>query len=336
MKKTRTKRRPFGKIKFDLKMKLTAIFIFVTMFTIQANTYSQKTKITLSMENATVAHIMDEIEANTEFKFFFRSNVVDLNRQLTIRVNNDRIKSVLRKLFADTDIDYLIDDRKILLNKRIKQQKADVEPKTIDGEKPQFQISGTIVDETDQPLPGANIVEKGTSNGTQSDFDGNFTITVADQNAVLTISYIGFKTMDVTANGQTSLTITLEEDTAGLDEVVVVGYGTQKKVNLTGAVDVIDSELIESRPSATVSQLLQGTSPGLSFSVNNFGFQPGAELDIQIRGAGSINSQGGAPFIVIDGVPGDLNRLNPEILNLFPCLRMPQHLRSMEHGRLLE
>src|SRR5690606_19573739 len=140
--------------------------------------------------------------------------------------------------------------------------------------------------------------------------DGNFVIRNIENDAVLVVSYTGFLSQGVPINGRNRLNITLKEDTANLSEVVVVGYGVQKKENVTGAVDVISNKQIQDRQSSTVSQLLQGQAPALSFSAGNFGFQPGAELNINIRGRGSLN--GGVPYVLIDGIPGDMNRINPQ------------------------
>jgi len=164
-----------------------------------------------------------------------------------------------------------------------------------------------VVDENNQPLPGANIIEKGTTNGTQTDFDGQFSLEVNNSNSSLIISYIGFLTQEVTLNNQTSLTIKLVEDAAQLDEVIIVGYGSVKKENLTGAVESISSKQLENNIGPNTSQILQGVAPNLNVSLSNGSINE--EADIDIRGIGSIN--GGSPLILIDGVQGNLNRINP-------------------------
>ncbi len=308
----------YAPLKFNLKMRLTVLLLFVALSSLEANTvYSQSKRLSLNMEDAKIEDVIREIEAQSEFKFLYNRKDVNLERKLSVNFRKERIKDILASIFRNTNVYFEVLNKQIVLKRKLENQR--VKKPLDDEEPPQLSVSGNIVDETGQPLPGASIVEKGTSNGTQSDFDGNFSLKVTNQNAVLTISYLGFKTKDVILDGQTDLSIVLEEDTAGLDEVVVVGYGVQKKVNLTGAVDVIDSKIIQNRPSPTVSQLLQGTSPGLSFSVGNSGFQPGAELDINIRGMGSIN--GGSPYVVIDGIPGNLNRLNPEDIESISVLK---------------
>ncbi|GGW41007.1 SusC/RagA family TonB-linked outer membrane protein [Arenibacter certesii] len=168
-------------------------------------------------------------------------------------------------------------------------------------------ISGTITDVEGNPLPGANIIEKGTSNGVTADFDGNFSIEVTNQDAILVITYLGFATKELTLNGQTSLSVSLEESASGLDEVVIVGYGTQKKVNLTGAVSVMSSAKLENRPITSLGQGLQGLIPNLNINFSDGA--PGTGASFNIRGFTSTN--GGGPLVLIDGVEMDPNLLNP-------------------------
>lgn len=160
-------------------------------------------------------------------------------------------------------------------------------------------VTGTILDSNNQPLPGASIVEKGTSNGTQSDFDGNFELEVSDTNAVLVISYIGFATQEVSLAGQSSITVSLQEDAANLDEVVVIGYGTQKKSDLTGAVGSVKAEELSERPSASLNQAMAGKVAGVN--VTSGSGRPGGRTVVRIRGNTSV-SIANTPLYVIDGV----------------------------------
>ncbi len=160
-------------------------------------------------------------------------------------------------------------------------------------------ITGTILDGNNQPLPGASIVEKGTSNGTQSDFDGNFELQVTDQNAILVISYIGYATQEVLLSGQTTINVTLQEDAANLDEVVVIGYGTQKKSDLTGAVGSVKAEELAERPAASMNQAMAGKVAGVN--VTSGSGRPGGRTVVRIRGNTSV-SIANTPLYVIDGV----------------------------------
>jgi len=172
-------------------------------------------------------------------------------------------------------------------------------------------LTGKVTDINNQPLPGVTVVIKGTSQGTVTDSEGNFKLTIPDTAETLQFSFVGMRTQDVAIDNRTSLTIMMEEETIGMEEVVVVGYGVQKKVNLSGAVDAIDSKELESRPIVNIAQGLQGVAPNLN--IDFVSGEPGQTAQINIRGMTSIN--GGEPLILIDGVPADaweLNRLTPE------------------------
>lgn len=169
-------------------------------------------------------------------------------------------------------------------------------------------IKGKIVDETGAPLAGVSIVEKGTVNGTSTGEDGNFSLKVSGENAVLIVSNVGYVPLEVAVKNHNYERIVLKKEENKLDEVIVVGYGTQKKVNLTGAVAQVGSEVLDNRPVANISQALQGAIPNVNINFNSG--RPGAEGSFNIRGNTSING-GGAPLVLIDGVPGNLNNINP-------------------------
>ena len=169
-----------------------------------------------------------------------------------------------------------------------------------------MQVSGVVVDAAGQPVVGAFVLEKGTSNATMTDLDGKFTINVP-VGGILEVSSIGYVTQEVPVTGNVNISVTLETDNQLLDEVVVVGYGTQKKVNLTGAVSVIKADDLKDRSALSASKMLQGSVPGLN--ITNRSGRPGQSATVNIRGLNSIN--GGSPLILIDGVEGDLERVNP-------------------------
>ncbi len=172
----------------------------------------------------------------------------------------------------------------------------------------QFTITGTVVDGTGQPLPGASVIEKGTTNGTQTDFDGNFSLNVSSQNATLLVSYIGFLPKEVAISGKANLNVTLQEDVASLDEVVVIGYGTQKKALVTGANLQVDASDIAKTNTVNALQALQGQSPGVQ--ITSTSGQPGEGMKVIIRGQGSTGGSG--PLYVVDGivVGGDITFLS--------------------------
>ncbi|MEP5338185.1 MAG: TonB-dependent receptor [Algibacter sp.] len=189
----------------------------------------------------------------------------------------------------------------------------------------QQQITGYITDIGGQPLAGATVLEKGTQNGAQTDFDGRFSLTLSNQNATLVVSYLGFKSKEVALNNQTNINITLDEDISALDEVVVVGYGTQKKVTLTAAVTAVGTEVFENRPTSNAVRSLQGTVPGLIITNSSLGGQPGADSNINIRGfvsAGGTGAIGDAePLVLVDGIRMNINDINPEDIESVSVLK---------------
>lgn len=178
-------------------------------------------------------------------------------------------------------------------------------------------ITGTVKDETGQPLPGASVLVKGTNIGTDTDFDGNYSLSVSNDATTLVISYVGFLAQEVAIAGQSSIDILLEADASQLDEVVIVGYGTQKKVNLTGAVGIVGGEVLEDRPIVNMGEGLKGVIPNLNVDIRNG--DPSGPIEFNIRGYGSIN--GGSPLILVDGVPMDLNLLNPDDIESISVLK---------------
>lgn len=309
------------RLKFDLKMKLSLLFLITVSFVMQANSsYSQKTKISLDFGNATMEEVIDEIESNTEFKFIFNTKILDLKRKVSINVRRVSIKRVLDFLFSREGIGYEVDDRKILLTKLEVQALAATSDKLVVETNIQFQVSGTIIDRNGSPLPGANIVQKGTTNGVTADFDGNFIINLEQSNAVLVVSYIGFATKEVEINGQSDLSIILEESSAGLDEVVVVGYGTTRLSEITGAVGVVTSEELTRQPAVNPLQNLRGKVAGVSVFSNSG--QPGAgNNNVVIRGVGTINAST-RPLYVVDGQQTDnIDFLNPSDIESIEVLK---------------
>ena len=223
-------------LKFDLKMKLTLLLLLTALLGLHANdSYAQKAKVSLDVQNAAVQKVIDNIESTTKFNFVYNTKHVDLQRKVSLKFNQEQIDKVLEQLFSNTSTKYKVKGTQVILWKGNVQKVAEEPtPKAVEVEPLVVQsiITGMIADSDGTPLPGANILEKGTTNGTQADFDGNFSITVSSENSTLIISYIGFATKEVSVKGQTNVSVILEESAVGMDEVVVVGFGTQKKLTL--------------------------------------------------------------------------------------------------------
>lgn len=304
--------------KIPIAMRITLLLLFVLTFQLQAeHIYSQDTKISLNLKNSTIEKVLQTIEEKSDYYFLYNNRLINVDRKVSVRVRNAAISAVLERLFKSENVDYEVKGTQIILSPKEMHNQITAVAEAIQQQKKT--ITGTIVDAAGVPIIGANIIEAGTTNGTVTDVDGGFSLSVED-NATIHISYIGYLEQDINTSGKSAFNITLLEDTKALEEVVVVGYGTQKKVNLTGAVDVISDEQLTGRQAPNVSQLLQGTAPSLNFAINNnYGFQPGASMNISIRGMGSLN--GGSPYILIDGAPGDLNLLNPNDIESISVLK---------------
>lgn len=307
--------------KIDLKMKLTTLLLIVSLFEIQASVYSQNTKLTLDFENTSLKQIFDNIESISEFRFLFESEQIDLNRKVSIKVTDNKIKDILRLLFENTDIDYRLMDRQVLLKKKeIESPPSVTENPKKTSPMPQNSVTGTVTDENGQPLPGANIVEKGTTNGTQTDFDGNYSITLTTDAPILVFSYIGFQKQERAVGQLSTVDARMTADSEGLDEVVVIGYGSVRKTDVTGSVATVSSQDIADLPVASFDQALAGQIAGVQ--INQSSGTPGSGVSVNIRGLGSI-SAGNEPLYVVDGFPisGDINTINPNDIESIDILK---------------
>lgn len=304
--------------KLILTMKLTVFILFLTLMQVSATVYSQATRFSFRAENKQVVEVLRQIEEKSDFRFFFLREQVDVERKVTVTARDATVEQILDELFREEPVSYEFANEALIVLTRGDNPLGSVSGYLL-GNMQQPAVSGTVTDESGQPLPGVTVLIKGTTQGTVTNTDGNYSLTNIPDDAMLVFSFVGMRTQVVEVGDQTSISVRLEEETIGLEEVVAVGYGTQKKINLTGAVDVINNVQIENRQAVTVSQILQGQSPGLDFSIGNYGFEPGATMDINIRGIGSLN--GGTPYVLIDGFPGELDRLNPEDIESISVLK---------------
>ena len=268
--------------------------------------YSQEAKISLNMEKASVRDVISAIEKQSKVYFTYNMNQIDVNRTVTLDAKDQTLDQVLAKLFASTDVDYRIEDGHVVLFQKAPAKQAS-----------SHAITGIVVDEKGVPVIGASVLEKGTLNGAVTDTDGRFKLTL-DKSDELTVSCIGYASRNIRANGSTPLNIVLSEDTRLLDEVVIVGYGTQKKSDVSGSVTTVSGEKLTKMPTANAEAALQGMAPGLAV---NFGSgAAGSSASLQVRGVttwGTDNS----PLVIIDGVPGDMSYLNPEDIKSMSVLK---------------
>lgn len=283
-----------GNEKHSFKLRPTLLSLCMLTF---IGGYPQTGQVNLNLKNATVKELFREIEKQTSYRFSYRDIEINNKGGITISGQGKELKEVLTNELAKQQLSYTVSGNKIIVS-TIKKETASIKNQM---------VTGKVVDAKGEPVIGATIMEKGTTNGTITDFDGNFTLNVSD-NAVLEVSYIGYKHQSFNARAGKNLSITLQEDSEILDEVVVVGYGTQKKVNLTGAVETVKGDIISKQPVAQASQALIGAVPGLT-AIQESG-QPGEDkASLRIRGMGSISASND-PLILIDGVEGDINSID--------------------------
>lgn len=295
-------------LKKDSKfLKIMKIYFFITLlsvFSIAAeNTYSQSKSVSIDVKGVTLREALQEIEMNSDYLFLFMDNTESgLSRRVNVSYNNRSINEIMDLLLKNTDLVYSIVNRQITISKKpILDEKA-TEKSTIIKELQQDGklISGTVLDDQGIPIIGANIIESGTTNGTITDIDGKFTLRVSNE-ASIQVSFIGYLSQTVSTAGNTSFTITLREDTQALQELVVVGYGTQRKENLTGAVSTVNvEETLGSRPISDVGRGLQGSTPGLSVIVPSG--EVGSDPLIKVRGQIGSFEGSSQPLILLDNV----------------------------------
>lgn len=263
------------------------------------NTYAQTTTISLNVENLTVGEILQQIEEKTDFSFFYNNRHVDLNRRVSVSMDETNIFNILDAIFTDTDVIYKVVDKRIVLT-----QKDESYPSIQQTTK---KITGTIFDDNGTPVIGANVMVKGTTNGTITDMNGKFSLDV-EEGAVLQISYIGYANQEIIVGNQTNLSIALKEDAEALDELVVIGYGTARKIDLTGSTSSLGGEKLQMRNSPQLSSQLQGQMAGVQITRSSG--DPSAGATIRVRGVTTLSTND--PLIIIDGVPGEINDVAPE------------------------
>jgi TonB-linked SusC/RagA family outer membrane protein len=293
-----------------LIMRMTLYILLLSVGQILAvETYSQTAKINLNVSNQSVQEVLNQIQNQSEFFFMFNNQMVDVERKVDLKADNMTISQVLQDLFAGTDISFTIVDRQIVL---FSSAAMGVQQKTT-------KVSGKVVDSSGNTIPGVSVVVKGTTNGVITDSDGKFSLTNIPENAILQYSFVGMKTQEMKVEGKTSLNVVMSEEAIGIEEVVAVGYGTQKKVNVTGSVQSISSEALLKRIVPNASSALQGMAAGVSV-VQTSG-SPGTDgTVITIRGKGSLNSSS-SPLVLIDGVEGNMDKIDMNTIETVSILK---------------
>lgn len=297
---------------FFRKMKLTILIVTASILScLSAETYSQTAKLTITETNSTLMNILRAIEEQSEFKFFFNEKV-DVNKPVSVEVREKSVTEILDKVLSGTSVKYKILGRQIAL-----YDKEEMEP--FMNEQQGKKITGKVTDSSGAALPGASVVVKGTTTGVITDGNGEFSLSNVPENATLLFSFVGMNNQEVQVKNKTKLNVTLISSVESLNEVVVVGYDTQKKVNLTGSVQNVRSEDLTKRNASNTSVALQGLVPGVSVITSSG--RPGYDgATIKIRGTGSLNSSS-APLVLIDGVEGYMNFLDMNTIESISVLK---------------
>lgn len=280
-------------------MRISTFLLMVCVFCSYAgNAHSQNAKVSIHMNNVKLDKILNEIENQTDYLFIY-NNQVDINKITSVKVKNEAVAQVLDRILSGTGINYELEGTHIILTtEAIKDLHAQQQAKT---------VTGTVTDVSGEPIIGANIRIKGTTTGTITDIDGNFSIEAKPQ-SVIEVSYIGYLTQETVINNQKSIRFLLKEDTKTLDEVVVIGYGVQKKADLTGSVANINTEKLNTQSNANIGQALQGKIAGVD--IVSQGGAPGSGIRIMVRGIGTLNNA--SPLYIVDGMyMNSIDHINP-------------------------
>jgi TonB-linked SusC/RagA family outer membrane protein len=280
---------------FLMVVKLLLVFVLTTIFQVNAATYGQN--VTLNVKNASLKEVLDVLRKQTGYHFLYRTEMLNQTRQLNINVNNEPLIKVLEKCFEGQPLTYSINEKTIVLRERPVPLQQNVQ---------QTRITGTVKDATGLAMPGVGIKVKGTTTTSVTDTDGKYVIN-AGGNSTLVFSYVGYAEQEVAANGRTNINITLVESEAELSEVVVIGYGTVRRKDLTGSVASVKGADIKSQGVSDITRSLQGKMPGVT--IESAGGDPGAGTRILIRGVGTLGNA--TPLYIVDGVQvASINNLN--------------------------
>jgi len=295
-----------------LVMKLTAILITVALLEVSASVYSQSTKINLRIEQQSFRHILKGIRKQSDFNFLYESKVIQHLPKMSIDVSDQTLEEILDQLIVDHRLEYEINDRTVVIRKATYSlvPKDDLEAANI--------VTGTVKDDSNgDHLPGVNILIKGTVVGTITESDGTYSIEVPED-AVLLFSYVGYQTVEVVVGARSVIDVGLIIDISQMEDLVVIGYGVKKKVNLTGAVAIIDDSEIAGIPATNPAAMLQGRIAGVTITQNN-GLPGSEETSILIRGLGTMNNS--APMVIVDGIEASMDNIAPDDIQSISVLK---------------
>lgn len=293
-------------------MRWSLFFLIMSIFQAQAiSGYAQKTQLSLDFKSTSIEKVLSEIESQSEFYFLYNKNLVDVKRKVDIQVKDKQIDAILDQLFAGTDVNYRIFNRQIVLSN---------EGDLVTGVSSQIKrITGTVTNRNGDPVPGVTVVVKGTTIGTITDADGNYSLKDLSGNEVLQFSFVGMKSQEVAIAGRPVINISLEEETIGIEEVVAIGYGTRRRSDITGSVATVKAGELVAQPTSDLQGMLKGKVAGLYVTMNDA--RPGGSSNVLLRGIRSLKG-GNSPLYVVDGVPlSSINELNIEDVESISVLK---------------
>lgn len=292
-------------------MKLTTFFVVLLTLSVQATGFSQNSKLNLSIANGLLTDALKQIEEQSDYYFYYNNPDVLGVKTNAVKLENGNINELMDGLLKGTGLEYKLIDRYIVLKKMGEVPRNSMSSQT-------EVISGKVTDSKGEPLPGVTVVVKGTSVGTITDMDGKYNLKEVKSQDILVFSFVGMKPVEMAVAGKSQISGTMEEETIGLEEVVAVGYGTQKKANLTGAVGNVQMDDLESRPLTNASLALQGTVSGV-YALQNSGKPGDDNAVIDIRGVGTWTDN--APLVLIDGLKGNMSDVNPSDIKSISVLK---------------
>ena len=279
-------------------------------------------KVSIQAVNQNINSVLIDLEKNADVRFSYSPNLIKASRKVTISIVDEKLSSALDKLLTPQKIKYEVVGKQIILkrdpNESSSSKAVELSPNVMTPA--ERTITGKVTDENSEVLPGVNILEKGTTKGTITNADGKFSISVTNEKAILIFSFVGHATREVSVGTRDNINVVLNNDNQSLDEVVVVGYGIQKKKDLTGAISSVAVREMDKSPITRADQMIQGKVSGVQVIQTNAA--PGGNVSIRIRGTNSINS-GNEPLFVVDGFPGagDLNTINPSDIESIEILK---------------
>lgn len=298
-----------------LIMRLSLIFMILGILQSTASVYSQTTYFTLNEKDVTIREVLDIIENQSEFRFFYEEEKVDLENKLDLKTQNSTIDHVLDEILENEQIEYKVLNNNLVVLKP-QRDKNSQDEKTAPNHKT---VTGKVTDESGAPLPGVTILKKGTTRGTVTDFDGNYSLTNLSSEDILVFSFIGMKTEEIRVDSNTEINLSMMASAIGIDEVIAVGYGVQKKSVTTAAISKVDASQILNAQPVRIEDALQGKVSGIQITTNSG--QPGSASVVRIRGTGTINDSN--PLYIVDGMPveGGIDYLNPSDIESVEVLK---------------